>query len=314
MLIDPSVGEVGRVPVGAAPWGVAVGPDGFVYVATGDGVAVVDVERQQRIDLIEYATVSLPTQPMDGEYRAGGLGIAVSPDGRRAYVGVSRFPEPGFVDVVDLDDRSVVASVPAGIRQFDVVMSDAGDKVYAINHDSFDVTVIDTDTLAPRTLAAAPLGRAGELGSWAKPHYAALTPDGTLLMAFKGVFLWELDPRDGSATDHPLHSSTHSQGVELTPDRTRLLVVGDGPDDTSLGGPSLEIVDLGARTSVVIPLEGSHNDVAVSRDGRRAFVTGGSSREGFPHPDVVTVIDLETGTVIDTFPVPGNPLIIVNWP
>ena len=313
-LVDSDAGEVDRSEVGAAPWGVAVGPDGLAYVATADGVSIVDVDAREVISTISYSTPPLAGQPASGEYRRGGLGIAVSPDGRRAYVGVSRFPKPGAIDVIDLEAREVVASVPAGIRQFDVVVSADGANVYAINHDSFDVTVIDAATFETRALAAAPLGNEGGFASWNKPHYAALTAAGTLLMAYKGVILFELDPRSGAASQTPLGSGTHSQGVELTPDGSRLLVVGDGPDDTSLAGPSLEIVDVATGSSQVVPLEGSHTDVAVSPDCRHAFVTGGSSREGYPHPDVITVLDLDAGRVVRTFTVTGNPLLIVNWP
>ena len=315
VLVDPEDGEVARIEVGRAPWGVSVGPDGTAYVATFDGVAVVDVEARTRIGLVPYAS-ELETAPMSGEYRPGGLGIAVAPDGGRLYVGVTtRFPDPGVLEVIDTATQATVGSVPVGIRQFDVVVSADGGEVYAINHDSFDVTVVDAASLEViRTLPAAPIGSELGLGSWNKPHYAALTREGTLLMAYKGVTLLELDQRDGSATQRPLRSATHSQGVELTPDGSRLLVVGDGPDDTSLAGPSLEIVDLASGASTVVPLAGSHNDVVVSRDGTRAYVTGGSSREGAPYPDVVTVVDLEAGRVIGAHPVPGNPLIITTWP
>lgn len=314
VVLDPDAGEVARIEVGRAPWGVTVAPDGTAYVATLDGVAVVDVSARERIGLIGYASELAPG-PVGGEYRAGGLGIAVSPDGARVYVGVtSRFPDPGVVEVIDTATRRVLASIPVGIRQFDVVVSADGSEVYAINHDSFDVSVIDADALeVTRTLRAAPLGDELGLGSWNKPHYAALAEDGTLLMAYKGVMLLELDPRTGATSQRPLRASTHSQGVELTPDGARLLVVGDGPNDTSLAGPSLEIVELASGGSTVLPLDGSHNDVAVSADGRRAFVTGGSSREGAPYPDVVTVVDLETSAVVGSFAVPGNPLIIVPW-
>lgn len=314
VLVDPSEGEVARIAVGPAPWGVAVAADRLAYVATADGVSIVDVDARETIGLIRYATPSPPGQPLRGEYRRGGLGIAVSPDGGRAYVGVSRFPEPGAIDVIDLHTRAVIARIPVGVRQFDVVVSADGAEIYAINHDSFDVTIIDAASFETRTLPAAPLGSEGGLSSWSKPHYAALSADGTLLMAYKGVVLFELDPRSGSGVETPLRSGTHSQGVELTPDGGRLLVVGDGPDDTSLAGPSLEIVDLATGSSQVVPLVGSHNDAAVWADGGRAFLTGGSSREGYAYPDVITVVDLATATVIEAFAVPGNPLIVTTWP
>jgi YVTN family beta-propeller protein len=315
VVVDPEAGEVGRIEVGRAPWGVAVAPDGTAYVATYDGVAVVDVERGERVDLIPYAAALAPG-PAAGEYRPGGLGIAVSPDGDRVYVGVTiRFPDPGVLEVIDTASRRVIGSVPVGIRQFDVVVSASGDQVYAINHDSFDVTVVDTATLAVvRTVRAAPLGDALGLGSWNKPHYAALTATGTLLMSYKGIVLLELDPRTGASSIRPLHSSTHSQGVLLGPDGRHLLVVGDGPDDTSLGPPALEIVDLAEGTSDTVVLSGSHNDVALSANGGHAYLSGGSSREGASYPDVVTVVDLATRAVVGTFPVVGNPLIIVSWP
>ncbi|MGI8829518.1 MAG: YncE family protein [Candidatus Limnocylindria bacterium] len=314
VILDPDRGEVARIEVGRAPWGVAVSADGTAYVATLDGVAVVDVAARRRVNLIGYAS-ALASGPTGGEYRAGGLGIAVSPDGTRLYVGVTtRFPDPGVVEVIDTVSGTSVASVPVGVRQFDVVLSADGSEIYAINHDSFDISVIGADSLTVlRTLRAAPLGDELGLGSWNKPHYAALTDDGTLLMAYKGVLLLELDPRTGETSRRPLRASTHSQGVELTPDGSRLLVVGDGPNDTSLAGPSLEIFELASGESTVIPLDGSHNDVAVSADGRRAYLTGGSSREGAPHPDVVTVVDLESAAVVSSFPVAGNPLIIVPW-
>lgn len=314
-VVDPEAGEVGRVDVGRAPWGVTVAPDGLAWVATYDGVAAVDVAERKLAVLVPYAS-ERAVEPVTGEYRSGGLGIAVSPDGSRVYVGVTtRFPDPGVLEVIDTASASVIGSVPVGIRQFDVVVSADGAEVYAINHDSFDVTVVDTGTLQVRhTLRAAPLGDELGLGSWNKPHYAALTPEGTLLMAYKGALLLELDPRSGETTSTVLRSATHSQGVELTPDGRRLVVVGDGPDDTSLGPPALEIVDLATGTSVIVPLAGSHNDAAVSTDGRFAYVTGGSSRDGAPYPDVVTVVDVGTGAVVRAHPVAGNPLIIARWP
>jgi hypothetical protein len=43
----------------------------------------------------------------------------------------------------------------------------------------------------------------------------------------------------------------------------------------------------------VYPLDGPHEDVAVSRDGGTAYVTGGFTRDGYW--DGLTVVDLESG-------------------
>jgi len=44
----------------------------------------------------------------------------------------------------------------------------------------------------------------------------------------------------------------------------------------------------------VIPLDGPHEGVTVSRDGRRAYVTGGFTRDGYWNG--ITVVDLDSGT------------------
>ncbi|MCK9793129.1 hypothetical protein M1843_05130 [Isoptericola sp. 4D.3] len=62
---------VEEIVMGTAPW----------------DVAVVDLSTRERTDLFRYAH-----QPADvafGEYRRGGLGLAVSPDGQRVHVAVS---------------------------------------------------------------------------------------------------------------------------------------------------------------------------------------------------------------------------------
>jgi hypothetical protein len=43
----------------------------------------------------------------------------------------------------------------------------------------------------------------------------------------------------------------------------------------------------------VVPLDGPHEDVAVSRDGRTAYVTGGFTRDGYWNG--VTVVDPASG-------------------
>jgi hypothetical protein len=55
-----------------------------------------------------------------------------------------------------------------------------------IDHDTFTATVIDTVTYTVRTLLVESLGNIG-LGSWDKPHYAALRADGHLLLPIQGA-------------------------------------------------------------------------------------------------------------------------------
>ncbi|MFE6915561.1 YncE family protein [Streptomyces rubiginosohelvolus] len=279
---------IASVKVGTAPYGLVVGEDGRAWVATAEGVAVVDTEQRTRIALIPYATESGPVTT--GEYRGGGMGIALAPDGGRVYVGVNVPGEDGAVEVIDTATREVTGTAPVGMRPFDVDVSPDGREVYATDHDSFDVTAVDADTLRTRRMEVAPYGTEGGLGSWLKPHYAVVRPaDGKLLLPFEGERLAVLDPRTGKVTIERMTANTHQHGAALAPDGT-LLVVGTGPIGSDDEEPSLT-VRAPDGSERVVPLEGPHEDVAVSADGRTAYVTGGFTRDGYWNG--ITVVDLD---------------------
>ncbi|MEU1225806.1 hypothetical protein [Streptomyces sp. NPDC005828] len=290
-FVDPARGATGAVKVGTAPYGLAVGEDGRAWVATAEGVAVVDTKSRARLALIPYRTDTGPVTT--GEYRGGGMGIALSPDGRRVYVGVNVPGGNGTLEVVDTAALEVTDTVPVGRRPFDVDVSRDGAEVYATDHDSFDVTVVAAGTLEPRRIEVAPYGTEGGLGSWLKPHYTAVRPsDGKLLLPFEGERLAVVDPRTGRTTIEPMTANTHQHGATVTADGT-LLTVGTGPIDPDVDrGPSLTVRTPGGAERVY-PLEGPHESVAVSRDGRTAYVTGGFTRDGYW--DGLTVVDLDTG-------------------
>ncbi|MEU4923171.1 hypothetical protein AB0G29_27960 [Streptomyces parvus] len=279
---------IASVEVGTAPYGLVVGEDGRAWVATAEGVAVVDTQQRTRLALIPYATESGPVTT--GEYRGGGMGIALAPDGKHVYVGVNVPGEDGVVEVIDTATREVTGTAPVGMRPFDVDVSPDGREVYATGHDSFDVTAVAADTLKTRRMEVAPYGTEGGLGSWLKPHYAVVRPaDGTLLLPFEGERLAVLDPRTGKVTIERMTADTHQHGAALAPDGT-LLVVGTGPIGSDDEEPSLT-VRAPDGTERVVPLEGPHEDVAVSADGSTAYVTGGFTRDGYWNG--ITVVDLD---------------------
>ncbi|WP_327169445.1 hypothetical protein [Streptomyces subrutilus] len=290
---DPRRGAMASVPVGRAPYGLAVGADGRAWVATAEGVAVVDTRTRELVARVPYRTDTGPAA--DGEYRGGGMGIALAPDGAHAYVGVNVPGTTGVLEVVDTATREVTSVVPVGRRPFDVDVSPDGSEVYVTGHDSFDVTVVTAGSPGSpaRRIEVAPYGTEGGLGSWLKPHYTAVRPsDGMLLLPFEGERLAVVDPRTGRTTVERMTADTHQHGATAAPDG-RLLVVGTGAVRAGDGeGPSLTVRDPDG-TERVHPLEGPHEDVALSRDGRTAYVTGGFTRDGYWNG--ITVVDLDTG-------------------
>ncbi|MFF5828524.1 YncE family protein [Streptomyces bacillaris] len=294
-------GPIASVEVGTAPYGLVVGEDGRAWVATAEGVAVVDTQRRTRLALIPYETETGPVTT--GEYRGGGMGIALAPDGRHVYVGVNVPGGNGTLEVVDTATREVTGVVGVGRRPFDVDVSPDGREVYATNHDSFDVTAVDADTLRTRRMEVAPYGTEGGLGSWLKPHYAVVRPqDGRLLLPFEGERLAVLDPRSGKVTIERMTAGTHQHGAALAPDGT-LLVVGTGPIGSADEGPSLTVRAPDGEERIV-PLEGPHEDVAVSADGSTAYVTGGFTRDGYWNG--ITVVDLDKPDNLDAPATPNN--------
>lgn len=282
-----TAGPIASLEVGTAPYGLVVGEDGRAWVATAEGVAVVDTERRTRIGTVPYETETGPVTT--GEYRGGGMGIALAPDGRHVYVGVNVPDGNGTVEVIDTATREVAGVADVGRRPFDVDVSPDGREVYATDHDSFDVTAVDAGTLKTRRMEVAPYGTEGGLGSWLKPHYAVVRPeDGKLLLPFEGERLAVLDPRTGEVAIERMTADTHQHGAALAPDGT-LLVVGTGPIGPDDEDPSLTVRTPDGKERIV-PLDGPHEDVAVSADGRTAYVTGGFTRDGYW--DGITVVDL----------------------
>lgn len=303
-----SGGAFDTVEVGTAPYGLAVGDDGRAWVATAEGVAVVDTAHRRSLGRVPYKTNKTnktnktdktdKTDKADtgparlGEYRGGGMGIALAPDGKRLYVGVNVPDGNGVMEVIDTATREVVGTAPVGRRPFDVVVAPDGSEAYSVDHDSYSVTAVRASDLATRRIEVAPYGSEGGLGGWLKPHYAAVDHEGRLLLPFEGERLAVLDPTTGRVDVRRMTAGTHQHGAALTPDG-RLLVVGTGSDGTVDGPPSLTVRERDGRERVV-KLDGPHEDIAVSPDGRTAYVSGGFTRAGFW--DGVTVVDLDTGS------------------
>ncbi|MFF0644265.1 YncE family protein [Streptomyces tendae] len=308
-FVDPAgrgeAADLGSVRVGTAPYGIALGEDGTAWVATAEGVAAVDTRTRERTALIPYRTDTGPVTT--GEYRGGGMGIALSPDGSRVYVGVNVPGGKGTLEVVDTVRREVTRVVPVGRRPFDVDVSRDGRQVYATNHDSFDVSVVDTGDWTARRIEVAPYGTEGGLGSWLKPHYTAVRPsDGALLLPFEGERLAVVDPGTGRVRIEEMTANTHQHGVTAGADGT-LYVVGTGPIDPSEDdGPSLTVRSPDGDERVV-PLDGPHETVALSPDGRTAYVSGGFTRDGYWNG--LSVVDVATGRVT-RLPVGERPLAV----
>lgn len=302
---DGEKGIVDKVTAGAFPFGISVNEEHHrAYVSTAEGVAVVDTELHKRLALVPYQS---PIQEVKfGEYRPGGMGIDVSPDGRYVYVGVYLPGKASQLEIMDTEKLAMIGSVPVGIRPFDVVMSHDGSEVYSIDHDSYTLTIVNPQKLTARQVKTAPFGQGG--GGFEKPHYAVVRDDGRLLLPFQGRGLVILDPATGTLETKPLTGNTHQEGVSLTQDGKKMLIVGNGAAGSATGKPNLTVLDLGMMEEQIIPLSRPHQMVASSPDGQLAYLTGGVTLTGTGW-DGLTVVDLSKGTTRE-LPLPDYPLDI----
>jgi DNA-binding beta-propeller fold protein YncE len=298
-LLDPQTGAIeGRIEVGASPWRIAV-HERLGYVTTASGLAIMDIRSG---DVFGNLPFQSPIQPGGtGEFREGGMGIALSPDGTRAYVGV--YTSSGSFLEVFHTTRGYERSIAIGNRPFDVVINEAGTTVYSIDHDSYTLTAVDVASWQTRTIEVAPLGQ----GAFDKPHYGVVA-GGELLMPYQGRTLLAYNLDTGAARQVPLTSDTHQHGVALSPDGETLAIEGAGPAGEATGQPSLTLVDLGDGSERIIPLTRPHELVAFSLDGTRAYLTGGYLLDG--GWEGVSVVDLESGAVREIV-TPARPLGIV---
>jgi len=288
VVVDPAGGVVATIPAVEAPWGVALSPDGrSAYVSGAQAVAVIDVTQRRLAATIRYQTTINRVER--GEYREGGMGIAVSPDGKLLFVGLHLRNGPGRLEVIHIAERPVTGAYQVGIRPFDVLAARDNRTAYTLDHDGYSVTVVDAATGVRATLPAAPLGR----GAYDKPHYGALDAAGRLLLPYQGRVLQTLDPANGQSTTRPLRAATHQHGVALTPDGRRLLIVGTGPAGGVTSGPSLTVVDLQGSDERVLPLTREHELIAVSPDGTWAYLTGGYLLNGGWNG--ITLVHLQSG-------------------
>ncbi len=302
--VDPKKGVIAKVKVGRAPYGVAISNDGHAYVATAEGVAVVDIRARLRTALIPYQASLTGTQW--GEYRQGGMGIAVSPDGKTVAVGINRGHRAGQLEIISTQSQTIIASVPIGIRPFQVLFSNEGHEIYSIDHDTYSVTAFNLNDQSLRVFEVAPLGH----GGFAKPHYAAINAQGHLLLPIQGRTLLQLNPKTGVQTQIALSAETHQHGVVLSSDESMLFVVGTGPAGEVSGAAVLSRINLRDGRETHIPLHKDHEQIVLSEDGKIAYLTGGNSfTEGW---DGISVVDL-TSNKIRSIPVADQPLGIASW-
>lgn len=285
--IDLSAWSPGPIELRIAPDGrtavVSVSPGFFTGSASGlvgsptpppalDGALLV-------VDLVDHTVVEIALA-------AAPMGIAITPDGARAYVAEMGFSgAPGHqIAVIDLATRALVEEVDVGASPEEIALSDDG-TVGALAVDGLgQVRVFRTADVA---------------GSLTPPFTTGMDPSGLTFVPGTTRFVITnslsntfsivdvTDPSAPSVVASPRSVASTPYGATWIPGTDEVLLVGCVP----AGLARVSATDPTA-TPVRTALSGGGCalDVALTDDGRRALVPHASRR-------LLSVVDLETSEV-----------------
>ena len=230
------VTPVGRqVTLGERPYGVTLSPDGRTLLVSNDGV------QEQSLMVLDAREGAIRQTLSYDAPKALFLGVAFSPDGRRAYASAGQNDEIRAYSVQDgrltegdpiplgvtHEGDVAVHPFPAGLA-----VSPDGETIYAADHLGNALSIVDAATRHETRVAL--LGRACVIGPLGDPSHG----------------------RD----------CLFSSAVAVSPDGTKVYVA-------NLGQNTVSVVDARMRTLVKTVTVGTHpSALAFDPAGRRLFV------------------------------------------
>ncbi len=293
----------GRVAVGV--WvglvSAAMGAQSLLVVNQGDSnVGIVDPATGRQVGLV--------TEGVAGMW---GHEIAVSPDGKTAYLpiyGSTGVGKPGLsgheMQVIDLPSRKVVARVDFGheVRPHLPVLDPVSGLLYVTTELDNSVTVIDPKTR--KILGSVPTGQAEShmvvLSHDGRRGYTANVGPGTVsVLDLKGRKTLKVIP----VVDRAAGSKTlwGIQRIAISND-DRLVFTADQTK------PRMAVIDTASETlKGWITLPGSGYGAGTSKDGRWLLVA-------VPETNQVAVVDLKSMAVTRTVDVPKAPQEVLVRP
>ncbi|GHF15404.1 hypothetical protein GCM10014715_83340 [Streptomyces spiralis] len=253
-------------------------------------VALVALAATGGVIYLAQSRSSGPTAPSVSSIQVGKSpgGVAVSPDGRRAYA--TNYFGPASVSVIDTEaNRTVGNPIGVGDKPYEVAVSPDGGLAYTANFGSDSVSVISTAT--NRTM-----GNPIHVGT--KPIGVKVSPDGRwVYVANAGSdSVSVIDTATDRTVGNPIHVGKTPYGVAVSPDGGRVYVANAGSD-------SVSVIDTATNRTMGNPIHVGHTPegVAVSPDGGRVYVANARS-------DSVSVIDTTTNRTM------GNPIHVGKKP
>ena len=282
-VVDTATNQVAATvtfPAGSVPFAAAITPDlSKVYVTSLDGSTCGE---STALHVIDTASNTLGSSPIAVPCEATGL--ALTPDGKRAYV-TSRFTRT--ISVIDTAAKAIIATItpPDGSILEGIAISPNGQRAYVTAAHLDVVHVIDTDS---NTVVSTVVG----VGS--SPKAVAVSPDGKRVYVTNNHMAGSvtvIDTATGTAVA-TIAVGQYPSALAFTPDGSRVYVTNGGIDN---GVFTVSVIDTASYAVVGAPVVvGSFpNSIAITADGTQAYVGNEGS-------NTVSVIDTATDTVSAT--------------
>ena len=276
-MIDTTTNtEVEVIAVGDVPDSVAADPTcSSIYIPLAGDNTLLE---------IDTATNTVTSSVYVGIDSVSASGVAVSPNGSRAYV--THFFS-NTVSVIDIAAKIVVATIDVEDIPLGITVSPDSSRVYVANSFSNSVSVIDTATNS--VVATASVGAPGGV---------VITPDGGRLYVPNFVannVVVISTTTNNQLTTVPVGENPSS--VAINPDGSRVYVVNSAANTVS-------VIDTETNSVVATVAVGDVSDtpysIAVSPDGQRVYITNSDDSS-------VSVIETAKNTIVTTVAVGTGP-------
>jgi YVTN family beta-propeller protein len=235
---------------GGSMHGLAVSRDGSrVYATTAQNLLAEAVVSSD--GTLSWARkIALPGP--NGEADSHGCGIALSPDGKRAYVCLSRNNSLG---IVDLAAGRLERQIPVGIAPFDVALSPDGGTAY----------VSDWGGRHPH--AGEPTAKSSGTDTVVDARGVAASGCVSIVDLTQGVETAQME------------TGLHPSDIELSADGNRLYIANANSDTISvLATDTRRIIEtIPVRPNPALPFGSAPNALALSHDGKTLYVANGGN-------------------------------------
>ncbi|WP_453948000.1 autotransporter domain-containing protein [Bradyrhizobium sp. USDA 377] len=269
-VLDTSTGNFVGSPIG-------VGSNSIAAAVRGDESIVYITDYQSgTVSVLDTSSNAITATIAVGAYVAG---VALTPDGTRAYVAVDN-----SVSVINTATNAIITTVNLGGGLTGLALSPDGTRAYVANYGNNSISVINTATNTIITTIPDGTGR---------PMGVAISPDGThAYVANQGGNSVSVIDTATNAISTTIPVGSAPAGVALSPDGTRAYVA-------NYGSNSVSVINTATNAIITTISVGSAPfGVAFSPDGTVAYVTNQGDNS-------VSVIDTATNAVNVTLSSPG---------